>query len=176
MIRGIVVKPTKALISTAYHEAGHAVVAYIERIKIRKATIVPGKDYLGVVTRQMIEKHVRDAFEFAGITPAKRARVESFIMLSLAGGIAERKHRGRANHIGSRADYETAAGLAMDATGSGEEATAYFRWLYIRTEQIIDAYWYLVEAVAEALLAKQTLTTADVEQIVHDTPIPKRKE
>ena len=165
--------PTKALISTAYHEAGHIVVAYTERIKIKKATIVPDQDYLGVVTRQMIEKHVRDAFEFAGVTPARRGRVESFIMLSLAGGIAERKYCGRWNHVGAASDYENAGRLALDATGSSEEANAYLKWLHIRTKQVVNIYWYLIEAVAKALLEHQTLSAVDIEQIMSTTRRPR---
>lgn len=159
-------EPTKALISTAYHEAGHVVVANVKRIKIKKVTITPDEDYLGVVIRQMIEKRVRDGFEFAGVTPAMQVRVESFIMMSLAGGIAERKYRGRANHRGSGADYDTASRLALDATSSGEEATAYLKWLHIRTEQLVSNHWDRIEAVALALLERQTLTAADVDQIM----------
>ncbi len=166
-------EPTKALISTAYHEAGHVVVAYIELIKIKRVSIVPHQDYLGVVTRQGMEKRIRDAFEFGGITPARRARLESFIMLSFAGGIAEKKHRGQANHLGSSADYERVVDLAMMATGSAKETTAYLKWLHIRAEQTVNVYWYLVEAVAQALLERRALNAADIEQIMSTTRRPR---
>jgi ATP-dependent Zn protease len=165
-------KPTKALISTAYHEAGHVVAAYIECIKLKKATIIPSEDYLGVVVRQRMEKRIRDAFEFGEITPAKRARLESFIMMSYAGGIAQQKHRGRANHIGSSSDYDNVVDLAMMATGSVEETEAYLKWLYVRTKQVVNVYWYLIEAIAEALLEHQTLSAADIERIMSTTKRP----
>lgn len=159
-------KPTKALISTAYHEAGHAVAAYFENIKVKQATIVPDDDFFGMVTHQQIQKHIRDALEFGSITPTKRARTESFIIVSLAGSIAEQKHRGRSNYVGSAQDRHDAVELVSRLSGSEEEANAYLKWLHVRAANLIKIHWWAVDAVAKALLDSETLTGDELQQVI----------
>jgi ATP-dependent Zn protease len=82
-------KPTKSIIATAYHEAGHAVIAYLEDLVLREVSIVPTSDTLG---------HCRyaQAHHFnpeARVPPAMRARIAAHIMGSLAGPDAERRYR-----------------------------------------------------------------------------------
>src|SRR5262245_17726030 len=123
-------KPTKALISTAYHEAGHAVAAIVKGIKVEKATIKPDKDYLGVVIQKRIQKSVRDALEYGSPTPAKRERIEIHAIILLAGGIAERKYRGRYNHIGRGEDVDKVIDIALKLSGSTNTTNAYLQWLH----------------------------------------------
>lgn len=164
-------KPTKKLISTAYHEAGHAAAAIFQDIKIDRASIEEGDDYLGMVTTEGLGRVARAldraAYDDDAITPNRRVYIEKRIIELLAGGIAERKHKGRNNYRGSSEDRRFAVDLMLRLTGGDtEEAGKYFDWLYYRAERLIHGRWPFVEAIAQALLDKTNLTSDEILQVV----------
>jgi integrase len=59
-----------------------------------------------------------------------RYQIESAIIVSLAGCVAEAKLTGRFNHKGASADYHWAVDCASRVTGSNEETGAYVSWLW----------------------------------------------
>lgn len=54
-----------------------------------------------------------------------------------------------------------------------KEREAYWKWLGIKTENLIESHWKDVKAVAEALLKRETLTYEDVYEIIRGYPIPE---
>ena len=74
----------------AYHEAGHAVVAFFLGLSISRhgVTIVPSKDYLGVTH---IPNKLAENPEYARSGKTK-LRIEKLAIMFRAGDIAERKH------------------------------------------------------------------------------------
>jgi hypothetical protein len=135
---------------TAYHEAGHAVAAYLRHLRFTSVSIVPDRGTLG-----------RCEFSEAPIvidlsvppTPHTRARVETLIVVSLAGVIAECLLTGRHNWRGAHADLHDAARYAESLAGSDAEASAYARWLWEHTRVLLSAprCWLAVQRLAAAL-------------------------
>lgn len=147
-----------ALEVTAYHEAGHAIAAWRQRIAISSVTIKPGEDYSG---RLLFGRSRTPNLDEA--TDRARLWSERRIITALAGPIAQRKYRPssvRGWH--AREDYHVAADLALHIQGSGKLATAYLRWLNVSTEALVSANWTHIEAVAAALLEGRTIAGKDV--------------
>ncbi len=147
----------------AYHEAGHAVVAYFVNRSVTQVSIDAGK---GVV-EMSAEKPRRFDCEWG-------CQNEEEIMLCLAGMLAVLIHKRRKGYItasdigsGSNADWEHISRLANDrlllpypATDCDSEREAYLRWLEIRTRNLLKKAWCAVEMLAESLLASGRLSGA----------------
>jgi ATP-dependent Zn protease len=174
-------KPTKQLISTAYHEAGHVVAAHFQDIRFRHATIKPDEadNSLGHVLYGQLSKAIVGVLNAGELTPRQRAHIEARIIASFAGGIAERKYRGRHNNIGRRQDLRNAFDFADALSSSEREAQAYQHLLYIRAEDLIEKYWWVVEALADALMVAETLTADEARQAIYrasDRRLEERKQ
>ena len=149
---------------TAFHEAGHVVAAWSRGLKIHNASIVPTPGFQGLV---------RYASPLCGQRPdydtsdRVRRRAESEIVVWLAGPEAQRTHSPRswrAHHGAS--DFSKAIDLASRFNGSDEAMRAYLDWLAIVTRDEIAVLWPHVEKVAHALVARRTLTAAEVEVLL----------
>ena len=147
---------------TAYHEAGHAVVAHFLRYahKVRKVTIVPDdkKNTLGHATswaKPSVDHNDADSKTYMTI--------QSEIMGLLAGGTAEKLASGRRNPKGSSFDMHGAVDLAVSLHGSGELASAYVDWLARLVEAMLRSQWKYVQQVAQSLLTHKTLTRKGIE-------------
>lgn len=156
--------PSKTLVATAYHEAGHAVIAWANQIGLREASIIPNSTSgtLG---------HCRHA-TWPSFRPdtdnslRTRRRAEMLIMVALAGSEAEKRVTGRYNHRGAESDMHYAGGLTMYLTGSAEEAEALLRWLTIRTRNVLENHWSTVEPLADALLNEQRLNGKRILEVI----------
>jgi len=140
--------------ATAYHEAGHAVVCHKLGYQTKRITIVPSGTSLGECSH---EKIIRSNPEVDGSAKA-RLQMEKCIMVCLAGNIAQRRWRAssvRSYHASS--DNHLATDLAIRINGSGPIATAYLKWLSLRTKQILESSWQTVEALATDLLRVGTI-------------------
>ncbi|MFC1953179.1 hypothetical protein ACFLWR_03515 [Chloroflexota bacterium] len=90
-------KRTIPIKQTAYHEAGHAVTAYILRLRIIELLIVPDDDYMGMFSHGPGRK----------ITPETdgrqktRSGLERLAMEALAGNVAEYLLTGKRNLLES---------------------------------------------------------------------------
>ena len=151
---------------TAYHEAGHAVARYRLRLPIRSATIIPDEQSGNLGS-------VRGGFPKA-FRPDRNSdlrtldRIEKEIVARLTGSLAEKKHTGRADHVGTARDYEWAADLAFYRFGGGEVVDAYLRFLGVLTQRNVASplWWRAIEVVAAALLERGTLSGRAVRLIV----------
>jgi len=159
----------KELRVTAYHEAGHAVAAFMLRRGISYVTIEADKDSLGSC------KHPRGIREFSTLDVAAivdlrlRAKVEREIMILFAGDIAERQFRHRRRQVrGSWADYGYAVDLADYVTTGDNELELYLDWLYGRTENLITRIdvWPAIEALATALLEDKRIGQRRARRII----------
>jgi ATP-dependent Zn protease len=81
-----------ALEATAIHEAGHAVAAWLLRVRVNSATIIPHSGALG---------HVTHANPLRGVdlewddSDRARLRAERYIKVCLAGPLAQKKFNPR---------------------------------------------------------------------------------
>ena len=74
----------------AYHEAGHAVVAAVLRVKTRSTTIIPTNEYDGVYKHNHLFRKMELETSNSDRT---RLKVERKIMVCLAGPLAQRRWR-----------------------------------------------------------------------------------
>ena len=153
------------LMTTAYHEAGHAVASFFLHTGFRRVTIVPDDEAAGHSLDGMGGRfHGQPDCE---MTPAIRDYLERHIQVLLAGEIAQRKHSPRSvrQHHG-RSDRHHAVGLALYINSDPRAVELYLRWLEHCTEGLVVTRWAMVETVAEALAEHKTLTRAQVRALI----------
>ncbi len=150
-------RPSKALVATAYHEAGHALVAYMERIRIKRVTIKPGETYSGgIVTKPCVDSSV----EYDN-SRKQTVRVERAVRVLLAGAAAQRRFSPHGyRHFHGESDRHGAINLISYLTRTSEETAAYFKLLNIQAKNKIKVpwVWAAIQALAEALLSHETIS------------------
>ena len=131
--------------------------------RITSATIVPGKDYDG-----MVRQRPRGRMDLDDVaTPQMRHKIERNIIVLLAGDIAQRKFAPRsARRWHTTADRRAAATLALSICGSGKSATAYIAWLHIVTSDLVEARWKVIQRLATELLERKTLTGDEIRDCI----------
>jgi ATP-dependent Zn protease len=164
---------SKRLESIAYHEAGHAVAHFEFNQKIRKVTIVPNKEYDGCCFGYGTLPHL----DVVRITPVIREKVEDRIIIYFMGILAERRFLGRSLSIQwtKLNDTREAVDLAFYLTGSVEQCNAYINWLYICAKDLLNSKektWKAIEAIAQELLKKKTLSGKEAFQIWRNIYMP----
>jgi hypothetical protein len=147
----------------AFHEAGHAVIAYHLKAEIRYVTIVPDCSSRGHLAHG-------DLFCAPGLG-SDQANLERAIKISLAGPLAAARFHPRSFHR-RYTDYDHASGLARYLAGS-EGEREFLRYQERQTRELIDFYWNEIERVARALLERDHLSGAKVKDIIE---APRRLE
>lgn len=152
---------------TAYHEAGHAYVAVYLGAKVRSVTIDPDND---------------DGPERFGDTQIvwRRSRLsekqfrERAIQVSLAGPVAEMLYTGDPFHPGLVAewvhDWQAAWELADLLYVDQRKRLEYLEQMTGVLYRLLDSepHWSAVAALADHLLAHETLESEEVRDIISD--------
>jgi len=146
----------------AHHEAGHVVAAVERRLPITHVTIVESEDAAGVTGFHAPSEASLEEIDLNHDTWRVRQFVESHIMASFAGSIAEARFRPvrREDSHEWDHDYSVAATLALKVCGSSVETDAYLEWLYARTVGMMDQPYRIamVAGVVDALIEHRTLS------------------
>jgi hypothetical protein len=165
-----------ALRATAYHEAGHAVVALFLHHRLREVTIVPDptEGSLGMCR----SNPVRMPHDPGGGTIPQRVITwrEESAMVCLAGREAQRQHAGRMPRVGHGPDYTIALKLLADITSDEVELRLWWRLLEHRTRKLVRFRWTQIEKLARALLERRTLPGIAVRDLVFDISPEMRAE
>ncbi|MGA8699461.1 MAG: hypothetical protein WB689_37670 [Xanthobacteraceae bacterium] len=163
--------------STAYHEAGHAVIGLALELPIAFVTIKPRAAYRGHVSQTPVHHSVGEVYARGSYRKpiADASKQDAFgnpvsehagdwhadAVMSIAGGMAEAeflKDGSTWRELASSSDKRIIA-LARrklgDKAGSIEEYEA-------ECEKLIKQHWPLIEAVAEKLLKEETMSGSDV--------------
>lgn len=169
----------KSLEATAYHEAGHVAANLLLGIKVKTATIKPGDGYLGRVedatTAAALKSinRVMDAVQNGDRAARRRARerAENALMTLLAGNVAQRFFSKKRIAKGAMSDWQKALEYCEALSDGLEESSAYFAYMMARTRSLIlrPMTWLQVEAIASALLERETMTRAEVESVWEET-------
>ena len=155
--------------ATAYHEAGHTVVAWRLGANPKSATIIPHDEVQGEIGREALFEIPSD---FDGSDHA-RNRIERAIMICLAGPIAQRQFAPRSwRRWHGASDYQTAFDLALRINGSTRAAKAYLKWLEMRTQDLVNSLWSFVERIADDLLTRGVLSLDEIQSAL--LPMHKR--
>ncbi len=133
--------------STAYHEAGHAVIALALGRSIQRVSILPGRKWRG---RCEIQK--------ARTRPSEDG-LEREILISLAGLAAEARHTGQYDCKGAVQDLRTVRRLAVQRAGE-RQANRLQRRLLAKVERLLDqeGYWRAVQLIAAELQHCETIS------------------
>lgn len=155
----------RALRTVAIHEAGHAVVAHFQHVKIRDVTIVPTKTFKGLVRRT----HVR--FVHHGMFDDSLAgsdRAERHIRVAFAGQIAQRKFAPRSKwKRGGAADHALAMELFWPICHADREARdLHLQMLWREAECLVDRWWKVIRLLADELIEHKTLTRDEAREVI----------
>jgi ATP-dependent Zn protease len=158
-------RPRKREWDTAYHEAGHAVAAFILDLRIGRngVTVVPDKikQTLGMAHVLMQLQENPDV----PVSPRTHVRIEKHAVMWMAGDAAEKKFRpGR--HYGGRKDLQDAADLLGYISGSNEITEARLKVAKLEAHSLVELRWREITAVANALVERKTLTAEQVHEVI----------
>jgi ATP-dependent Zn protease len=128
--------------ATAYHEAGHAVAALALDRPVRKVSIRPDRDRLGICS-----------FGKALFRPSEDW-LEREVLIALAGLAAEARHTGSYDRVGAARDLRYARELALQRAGNERQAERLERRLLAKAENLLDreANWRAVQQMAAELV------------------------
>jgi len=151
----------RALLSVAYHEAGHAVAAFALGVPVQRATIVPGEESAGHIKHAKIFPR-SDSPEW-DTSYRNRGRAERSVIIFLAGDIAERHHNPKRRR-GDAGDRHAAIRLLDAFARSDDHLQKWFKALMQETDDIITSkrWWPKVEAVAQALVQHRKMSGKEV--------------
>ena len=150
---------------TAYHEAGHAVAAYLMHRRFKHITIVPEGDVLGRVKFSLPNSFRPDHLD---TDRRNEKRIETEIIIELAGLVSEGILAGRRNWRGARGDLDSAVNLASYRYFDPELIGKYIEWLLVLTRHMIEAprNWPMVQAVAKELLAQKRVSYSQARRVM----------
>lgn len=133
--------------ATAYHEAGHAVIALELGRSIQRVSIVPGREWLG-----------RCEFQKGRVRPSEDW-LEREILIALAGLAAEARHTGQYVWEGAAQDLRNVRRLATQRAGE-RQADRLQRRLLAKVEHLLSQaeIWHAVKLIATELLRCETLS------------------
>lgn len=133
--------------ATAYHEAGHAVVALALGRPVHRVSVLPNRDRLG-----------QCEFGKAVFRPSEDW-VEREVLISLAGLAAEARHTGTYGWDEADRDLRYVRRL-LTATRTDRQAEKQERRLLSKVEYLLadDGNWAAVEAIAAELLKQGVIS------------------
>ncbi len=148
----------------SYHEAGHAVAAFVMRMRFTHLSIIPDEDSIG----HTMTTKLRDFKPDAARSRAGRDRYERYAIVSLAGLVAERLRVGRVRYRTNHPDVVQAFDLCSNMCGSDEETEACVNWLWERTRNLMkcERHWAAVEALAKQLRVKRYIGEREARCII----------
>jgi len=148
----------------SYHEAGHAVAAFVMRMRFTHVSIIPDEDSTG----HTMTSKLRDFQPDVARSRAGRDRYERYAMVSLAGLVAERLRTGRVRYRTNHPDVVQAFELCSNTCGSDDETGACLNWLWERTKNLMKSgrHWAAVEALAKQLRVRRYIGEREARRII----------
>lgn len=134
-------------LATAYHEAGHAVVALVLDKPVLKVSIVPRQQYLGQC--QFGKAVARSSIDW----------LEREILIALAGMAAEALQTGVYDRVGAGRDLRFVRSLAVQRA-SERQLPRYEARMMAKVENLLadEANWSAVQRIATELLTQGTIS------------------
>ncbi|TWT73138.1 ATP-dependent metalloprotease [Allorhodopirellula solitaria] len=153
---------TPSRTATAYHEAGHAVMAVSLGRQIHKVTIAPGKQAFGGTRLGHCEIK-------KGRTKGANDQLEDDVLILLAGMVAEARFTGQYCHRGADRDLKDVANLLCTRAASSRQHVTLRRRMLAKTEHILsdDAHVAAMTIIADELLEKTTISGRAVRHHFH---------
>lgn len=133
--------------TTAYHEAGHAVVALALDRPVHKVSVLPGRDLLGQC-------------QFGkGVFRPTDDWLERELLIALAGMAAEARHTGGYCRDGAARDLRYARRLALQRA-TPKTLDRFERRMLAKVENLLadEGHWRAVELIAAELMRQGTIS------------------
>lgn len=163
----------EGLIAAAYHEAGHVVVAHFLERDTVEVTIKPPGMQRGTGRTIYGQWAARiDEIDWSGLLDDQLLRdIEILIIATSAGGYVEGIMTGKKlSKEACSDDWDTIAKITSRMFSDDIDAIAYVERLGHQTYNLIDSPGFLkaVEALAKALIARETLSGEQAASIIKD--------
>ncbi len=142
---------------TAFHEAGHAVVAHLLGLTVSQVEIVGDGEKLGSCHTQRFSRMEAIAREHA---------LEDALLVACAGVVAECLVSGSERWDEDSRDLERAVHLALRLTGDCEKAHALILRTRRRVRRALSRHWDAVEALALRLEADRRMDAGAVRTLL----------
>jgi ATP-dependent Zn protease len=141
---------------TAFHEAGHAVMAELCGRQVTEVEIVGDREHAGMV----------HSLAFPPNPEAAAEDVERHLKIILAGTVAEAMVSGRRGWDETSEDLDTAVRLAMRLVDDCEDVLPLLSDIGADVERDLQSHWSAVEMLAAELLDRKTLTGSEVRNLL----------
>ena len=147
--------------ATAYHEAGHAVMALVLGRSIEKVTISPARLQTGG-SRLGACKVQKGRFK------ASQDALEDDVLILLAGMVAESHFTGRYCEEGAAQDLRAVRQLLVKRAKSDRGTERLMRRLLDRTEHVLGASGHVqaIQTVSRELLQRETISGRAVRHLL----------
>jgi len=157
-------------IATAYHEAGHAVMAMILGRSIQKVTITAARTQTGGRRLGVCELG-------KGRAKPSQDTIEEEALILLAGMVAEARFTGEYCRRGAATDIRMVTRLLQNRAGSDRQLQRLQRRLLEKTEHLLSdsGNAYAIEVVARELLLRKNLTGRGIRHLF-DSAIASRMD
>ena len=147
---------------TAYHEAGHALMAHLCGQQITEVEIVGDDDHAGSVQSLSFPVDPHDE----GETRTQRGAMKRRLKCVLAGTVAEAIVTGRSGWDESCEDLDIAVRLAMPLVDDCEDVVPFLEDLGSQIKDDLRAHWDTIEVLVRELLERKSLTGGEVRRII----------
>jgi len=150
---------------SAYHEAGHALMAIYVGASVRSLTIDPDWD-------DGPDRYADTQVEWPDGQFSQRELQKKAVMVALAGPVAEMIQSGEPCHPGFVAEWSSDWKLAWQAAEplvpDEKKRLAYLEQTIVRLYRLLERedFWAALAAIVDNLLAHETLECEQVEEIV----------
>jgi hypothetical protein len=161
----------KQIRRTAYHEAGHAVLAHSLGIGLQRVSLLADEDSSG---------HILDGGEYSEDTENLRIYAEEAFWLHMAivryaGAEAVRRLAPRSRwQDGAGDDYKWAAIALEKITMDGPSLRALHPYARRRARLLVENYWPEIGAVAHALMKRKELDQDRVRELFSASLLKRR--
>ena len=157
--------PMEAERLTAFHEAGHAVMAQLCGRQVTEVEIIGDREHTGSVQSLAFPPDPADG-------PAPEAETEELerqVKCILAGVVAEKMVSGRKGWDETSEDVDAAVRLGMRLVDDCEDVLPLLEAIGTDVERDLHAHWAAVEMLAAELLDRKALTGSEVRRLL--TPL-----
>jgi ATP-dependent Zn protease len=163
-------EPGAAMVATAYHEAGHAVMAVSLGRSIQKATIVAANLQTGGVRLGAVKMQ-------QGRKRATQDWLEDEVLILFAGMVAESHFTGSYCPRGAASDLRAINRLLATRANSERQLEKLHRRLLDKTEHILSdkVHEKAVKSVAQQLLEHQTIKGRLVKHYLNEAVAQSKK-
>ena len=165
-------EPTKSLVSTAYHQAGHAVAAYKFNLKPKDLTIIDeGNGDVEYIPAPYISEDNMKEYEAGKLTAVTKLKLENDAFISLAGPLAQIKFDPWGfKHSYAERDYHQAIDLLSMIEQDNEVLELYFDLIDLRARKFLSrrTNWKTVDHLAKAALEQPKMSGRTVQHAISE--------